>query len=182
MRTVSKAEMRLVKIWLSHVGGVAVLRFLFTYDRRGTNAGLDLPNSEETDCSDPHSAPRPPSDLLGQLLGTNQKRGCQVRVQPLYSCSCCMQLRSVLPGEQILCCFSQTRNQWSAWTCDKRHTYCTVCTKCQGLASSTREQLMHEFRRGILCTLQAVPPTAQGQGRFFHKHSAFMCFYLTALF
>lgn len=72
MRTVSKAEMRLVKIWLSHVGGVAVLRFLFTYDRRGTNAGLDLPNSEETDCSDPHSAPRPPSDLLGQLLGTNQ--------------------------------------------------------------------------------------------------------------
>lgn len=72
MRTVSKTEMRLAKIWLSHVGGVAVLSFLFTYDRRGTNAGLDLHNSEETDCSDPHSAPRPPFDLLGQLLGTNQ--------------------------------------------------------------------------------------------------------------
>lgn len=103
MRTVSKAEMRLVKIWLSHVGGVAVLRFLFTYDRKGTNAGLDLQNSEETDCSDPHSAPRPPSDLLGQLLGTNQKHGCQVRVQPLYPCSCCMQNYAVFYKENKNC-------------------------------------------------------------------------------
>lgn len=52
-RNVSKTEMRLVKISLSHVGGVAVLRFLFTCDRRRTNAGLDLHNSEETDCSGP---------------------------------------------------------------------------------------------------------------------------------
>lgn len=190
MRTVSKTEMRLVKIGLGHVGGVAVLRFLSTYDRRGTNAGLDLQNSEERDCSAPHSAPRPPSDLLGQLLRTNES----TVVKWGFNFYICMHFVRNYPvfskDKYCVSFFALTRNQLSAWTCDKQHTftYCTVCAKCQGLAilkikkKTALQQLMHEFSRGILCTLQAVLPTAQGQGRFFHQYSAFMCFCLTARF
>lgn len=199
MRTVSETEMRLAKIWLSHVGGVAVLRFLSTFDRRGTNAGLDLQSSEETDWRQPHI-------LLPDLrLTCAASYGEQIKAQLSSVRGSTFVFLFILHattqyftrGTNVALLVSQTRNQLSAWTCDKQQTYCTACTKCQGLAilkikkKKTTDKKKQLYMRtadarvqqgNFLCTLQAVPSTAQGQGCFFHQHSAFMCFYLTALF